>query len=287
MKHIYLIFSLLFLGHISSFTQSIEFAPAGSVWKYQRLEGGWGPPVVDSVEVRYTDNIWVDSILCKRLTAPEGDYYIYQEGNRVYHRRDTASQFGLLWDFGVMPGDSFFVHSNNYFFEKEIKMVCTGRDTFVENNVTLPRINLTMYCGGSWLQAITVNPRYGPMYDTYCPDYLFNTYNYCLVDFFYGFTLLNYSDSTFANVINCPVSTTDLGAPPNISAAPNPTTGWIQLLSLPNDATIHCYDAFGRLVTVPSDSSNFVDLSGCPNGVYILDLRVEGRSFERIKVVKM
>jgi hypothetical protein len=288
MKHIYFIFSILCLGQISSFAQTIEFAPEGSVWKYQRQEGGWGPPVIDYVEVRYTDNILVDSILCKRLVAPEGDYYIYQDGDRVYHRRDTASQFKLLWDFGVMPGDSFLIYSNSaYAPEREIKFVCTGRDTILENNMPLPRINLTMYCGGTWVQPITVNPRYGPMYDGHCPDYMFNSYNYCIIDVGYGFTLLNYSDNTFATVINCSVSTTDLGAPPNISTAPNPTTGWVQLLGLPNDATIHCYDTFGRLVTVPSDSSNFVDLSSCPKGVYILDLRVSGQSFQRVKVIKI
>ena len=289
MKPTFLLFSTLFLTQTASNAQPIEFAPAGSVWEYQRLAYSWGPPVGDIVEVRYVDDIFVDTILCKRLSAPEGDYYIYQEGDRVYHRRDTATQFRLLWDFGVMPGDSFMIHSNGYYIGDEIniKMVCTGRDSFVENNETLPRIHLDMYCGGSWVQPITVNPRYGPMYDSYCPDYLFNTYNYCLIDFLYGFTLLNYSNTTFTTADNCLVSTTDPGVLPDIKTAPNPTVGWIQLLNLPDNATIYCYDTFGRLVTLPAGSDDTFNFSNCPNGVYVIDLQLDGQSFKRLKVLKI
>jgi hypothetical protein len=275
-----------FLGQLCA--QSIEFAPEGSVWKYQRQKGGWGPPIIDTVEVRYTDDIWVDTILCKRLTAPEGDYYVYQVGDRVYHRRDTASQFKLLWDFGVMPGDSFSVFNSTFASGNEVLFVCTGRDTIFENNVLLPRIDLTMYCGGSWVQSFSVNPRYGPRYNGYCPDYLFNTYNYCIVDAGYGFTLLSYSDSTFATVVNCPVSTIDPGALQHIGAAPNPTSGWVQLINLPdNTTTVHCYDTFGRRVPVPSGSGNTFDFSGRPNGIYLLDLQKDGQPFKRLRILKI
>jgi hypothetical protein len=287
MKHIYFIFSLLFLAPISLFAQPIEFAPEGSVWEYQRVAYAWGPPVVDYVEVRYADNIWVDSILCKRLIAPEGDYYVYQEGNRVFHRRDTASQFALLWDFGVLPGDSFVTQSNHYFYEQEIKMVCTGRDTVIENNVALPRIHLTMYCGGTWVQPITINPRYGPMYANYCPSYLFNTYNYCLVDFAYNLTLLQYSYNTFPGVLNCGTSTNGIGTVPAISVSPNPTSGIIQLINLPEEADVYCYDIFGRLVGIPPRSGNTIDLSVYPVGVYVLDIQLDRWVTRKLKVTKI
>jgi len=282
----YLLFSLLCFALTNAFAQSIEFAPEGSVWEYQRRAYGWGPPVADFVEVRYADNIWVDSILCKRFTAPEGDYYVYQDGDRVFHRRDTASQFGLLWDFGVLPGDSFIVHSYDYLIKKEIKMVCTGRDTVVENNVALPRIHLTMYCGGVWAQPITVNPRYGPMYATYCPDYLFNSYNYCLIDFEYNFRLLQYSDNTFPGVVNCSTSTDDTGTVPAISASPNPTTGQIQLEHLPGDATVHCYNALGHRMEIPY-SNGLLDVSACPNGIYVVEVQFGEGIYRRIKIAKI
>lgn len=141
MKYFFLTFALFNLGQAALHAQSIEFSPPGSVWEYQRQAPGWGPPVIDFVQVRYVDDVWIDSILCKRLVAPEGDYYIYQVGDRVYHRFDT-SQFKLLWDFGVMPGDSFLVYSNSEYLPNghKIKFTCTGRDTVMQNSVPLPRI---------------------------------------------------------------------------------------------------------------------------------------------------
>lgn len=272
----------------TNYAQSIEFAPEGSVWEYRRQAGGWGPPVIDYVKVRYIDNILVDSILCKRLTAPEGDYYVYQVGDRVYHRRDTATQFKLLWDFGVMPGDTFTVYSSSeYTPEKEIKVACTGRDTILENNVPLPRIDLTFLCSG-WSYSITVNPRYGPMYKTYCPDYLFNTYNYCVIDAGYGFTLLNYSDTEFPSVINCPNIVVDSGYVAQLTVFPSPTTGMVYLNNLPDGADFECYDIVGRLVTVPRDTvRDSIDLSDAPAGIYIVYIRMNDRTIRKVKVSKI
>jgi hypothetical protein len=134
---------------------------------------------------------------------------------------------------------------------------------------------------------ITVNPRYGPMRNTYCTGYLFNTHNYCNVDGGYGYTLLTYSDSTFSTVDNCFVSTSDIGMLPNIITAPNPTTGRVQLLNLPNGATVHCYDALGRLVTPPIVSGDIVDLSTCSAGIYLVELRIDGQVVKRVRVLKI
>ncbi len=288
MKPIFTFFALFFAVESTIQAQSIEFAPEGAVWRYERLAGGFGPPVIDYVEVRYTDDVLVDSIWCKQLVAPEGDYYIYQVGDRVYHRRDTASQFTLLWDFGVMPGDSFFIYSNSMYTPgKEIKFVCTGRDTILENNTPLPRIELTMYCGGSWVQPITVNPRYGPMYKTYCPGYLFGTYNYCVIDVGYGFTLLHYTDSEFPTIPNCTISTDDLVESLAVKASPNPTSGQFTLTNLPDKAQVRVFDSFGRAVALPTRTSNVLDLSNNPNGVYLVDIQVGTMLIRRIKVVKI
>jgi Secretion system C-terminal sorting domain len=288
MKPFYLLVSIFILGPMAASAQSIEFAPAGSVWEYRRQLGIFGPPVYDFAEVRYVDDVLVDTILCKRLSSAEGDYYVYQTGDRVYHRRDTAAQFKLLWDFGVMPGDSFFVSCCTEFVGlADIRVVCTGRDTIIENGLQLPRIDLVFYCGLLSPTLVTVNPRYGPMYAGGCPNYVFNN-DYCVIDGYYGYTLLSYIDNSFSGAMNCSTSTNDMdGEQPTIQAHPNPTTGRVQLTNFPSGANIRCYDAFGRSVDLPADAGNSVDLSGYPSGLYVVEVYAGGRRFQWVKVVKL
>ena len=289
MNHFSIIFSLLlaFSAHLAA--QPIEFAPEGSVWTYTQITFDWGgPPTFEQVEVRYTDNIVVDGINCKRLVAPNGDYYVYQLGDRVYHRRDTGTQFTLLWDFGVMPGDSFVTQSH-VIEGIQFSFICVGRDTVVENGIPLPRIDLDVHCQfqSNWVERITINPRYGPMYKQYCPSYLFNTYNKCLVDFPHGFELLSYSDVVFPSILNCPSSTNNLAERLPIMALPNPTNGQIILTNLPDGATFRLFDALGRGVELPASTGTQVDLGQYPNGVYLLEIWVGLRRLQQLRLMKI
>lgn len=289
-------FIVIFLGllYTPAQAQYIEFAPEGAVWTYVRREGGFGPAVFKQVQVIYYEDVLVDTLVCKHLLADEGGYYIYQSGEKIYNSWDGGSTFHLLWDFGVMPGDTFNVPSVNGWFgaspDGSTNYLCTGRDTAMVGGELLPQIYLKNLCSVFGNYEIVVNPRFGPMYlpDYGCPEYIFPSWPGCFTDVARS-TLLSYRDITFPTITGCPVETNEHSehSIESVTASPNPTTGQLFISNLPNDAIIRCTDSFGRLIFVQPYLNQPIDLASLPNGIYIVDIRIERQQFKKVKVFKM
>ncbi len=288
MKPFFIFLAFFFAFESTIQAQSIEFAPEGAVWTYSRREGFWGPPMFSIVQVTYNQDVVVNSIVCKEFLAAEGNYLIYQSGDKVFNSWDYGNTFHLLWDFGVMPGDTFTVPMRDSWQQMygNTSYVCTGRDTAMVNGELLPRIYLNNLCSSS-AGKLVVNPRFGPMYipDQGCPEYVLPSWPGCLTDQASS-VLLSYQDNVFPPVTGCP-TIEDEPVPVYVIASPNPTSGQFTLTNLPENARVRVFDCFGRAVALPTNASNLLDLSNNPNGVYLVDIQVDNVKNHRIKVVKI
>jgi Secretion system C-terminal sorting domain len=278
LKCLYLVLLFAFVTPLPA--QSVEFAPAGSVWTYFRYTGFFGPLMYDTITLKRIEDQVVNGVNCKQFIGNDAGFYCYQTDDRIYHTLSPDEPFTLLWDFGVMPGDTF-VSVRGFFSSDTMVYVCIGRDTVIENGILLPRIDLVRYCSfyDNWSETITVNPLYGPMLKDNCPGFLFSTYNECIIDFYHGFSLISYNFNTFNINYNCGFSSTQDKLPDleRITAAPNPSNGLIQLNNLPVGATVQVFDVLGRLLTGMPVFDAELDLSACPNGLYFVQVESDNR----------
>jgi hypothetical protein len=112
-----LFLSLIFIHNISF----AQFAPQGAVWHYSLQPPGppfWNYPVI--LEANGTQVI--NGITCTVITeapgynscAPFTVHYIYESGNVVYVYNSYDSLFYKLYDFNLVPGDTFSLNYSNW-----------------------------------------------------------------------------------------------------------------------------------------------------------------------------
>ncbi len=71
-----------------------------------------------------------------------------------------------------------------------------------------------------------------------------------------------------------------------VTAFPNPTTGRVYLDPLPRGSQPLLFDAAGRRLPIAPDAAGALDLSGLPNGWYLIAVPGESGSYTRLPVLK-
>ncbi|MBB6330452.1 hypothetical protein HNP24_001402 [Chryseobacterium sediminis] len=70
-----------------------------------------------------------------------------------------------------------------------------------------------------------------------------------------------------------------------VSVYPNPATDFIQINSLSTVKSIEIYDETGKLIKTETNG-NRIDVKGLPSGVYMLNIKTEGRNFTEKVIIK-
>lgn len=70
-----------------------------------------------------------------------------------------------------------------------------------------------------------------------------------------------------------------------VSVYPNPATDFIQINSLSTVKSIEIYDETGKLIKTETNG-NRIDVKGLPSGVYMVNIKTEGRNFTEKVIIK-
>ncbi|KAA2223449.1 T9SS type A sorting domain-containing protein [Chryseobacterium sediminis] len=70
-----------------------------------------------------------------------------------------------------------------------------------------------------------------------------------------------------------------------VSVYPNPATDFIQINSLSTVKSIEIYDESGKLIKTETNG-NRIDVKGLPSGVYMINIKTEGRNFTEKVMIK-
>lgn len=298
MRQLNLLFFLLF--SITAFAQSIEFAPPGATWKYVRSQFTFGGIDEEFRTLTYIEDDVIDGKPCKTL-AGDGLYYVYQEDDKVYYRHSGDTSFFLLWDFGIMPGESyevFFHHPMS--FEGLGLFTCTGRDTIFINGMKLPVIFLDMSCnsGQDTYYSVAVNPRFGPIIwgQQLAIPFVIPDNPGCIIDG-WSYQLCAYRDNELGVYHTgdpnfCTIVSVEEPIARDVVVAPNPATDQVTI-QLPNDLsgevlTAQLTDLTGRVVLEQNISAPVSTLAipahRCATGLYLLQIKGEKSRFKTQKL---
>ncbi len=298
MRQLNLLFFLLL--STTFFAQSIEFAPPGATWKYVRSEFTFMGGLNEEFRtLTYLDDEVIDGIPCKTLSG-DGTYYIYQDDDKVYYRHPEDTTFFLMWDFGIMPGESYevlFHHPMS--FEGVGFFTCTGRETVFVNGIELPVIFLDMSCdnGQNTYYSLAVNPRFGPMLwsSQWAIPFLVPDNPGCIIDG-WSYNMCAYRDNDFGlyafNPGFCTIVSVEEPVAYDVVVAPNPATDQVTI-QLPADLsdevlTVQLTDLTGRVVVEQNISAPVSTLAipahRCATGMYLLQIKGEKSRFKPQKL---
>ncbi len=217
-------------------------------------------------------------------------YYEYESNDSVFHW--NGEEFELIYNFNLIVGDTV---SYNWSFHDSVHLVLDSIG--IQNFSNQPRriqyfrslvaLNPNLaWCGlpeeyviiegiGSLLNR---NPRY----DFLCATDLPWVSLRCFSDSFSNYN----PDKLICDIIDRIVPTFEVATGIDLQVYPNPTTDWLQIktIAAPPITAAIIYDLLGykRVVNV---YQNRLDVSFLPNGVYFLEVALEGQVFTK-KIIK-
>lgn len=306
MKKALLTLAIAFLGAVTGFAQTHEFAPVGAEWNYS-YQNHW---VDGFVQIKSVSDTVIEDHSCRKLEKYYhcfeylfGTYYENLIGNEyVCQVEDVVmlyqnGQFHILYDFGANIGDTWIIPGKEIPCEQTYgttQVVGTGTENV--NGHTL-RYVLVLDApesywgyGHSLMQAsnpdtIKIVESIGPIGTYLLPE------QRCEYDYNEGGPLRCYWDETIGHVSyysnNCDYINTeyqDVEELPEDDAVvfcPNPASTWAVVdYKLPADKTeavVEIYNSLGAKVMsvelVGSQGQRVLDFRHLPGGVYTYNLR--------------
>ncbi len=218
-----------------------------------------------------------------------GYEYTYISNDVVYLYNKKSNDFDTLCNFRASIGDKWKASRNDDWSPCDtgfVTVIDTGSK--VINGILLKWIYVNNQFNSNFQYTDTIYERIG-----YANFYLYPS-DYCQmqIDAHEGGPLLCYSDSVFPlfkSFMNCGIgvgiknSLTDK----TILFYPNPTIGILKFENLPinEEVNYNIYALNGKIIQQGIINANQVDISSFENGVYFLEINIEGKS-KKYKVVK-
>lgn len=289
-----------------SFAQT--FAPIGAEWHY--TEGFAFSGDIDYLTIKSIKDTTINGKQSRKLYCdwlcwnPSGIQYIHYSNDSLYHYNSVLDKFQLIAAFNAQKDDSWNIAIKDW--DESIDTVTVLVDsinTIPVNQKQLRQLFVTYYLKDYDSKGVQVrNDSYTSRIIEKIGDvyYLFNfpvnaslmcDANYsqglrCYEDSELGFYSTGIADSctykyTWTGIEN--KSVVDI-----LEVFPNPTHGWLEINTSRGIAiTAKIEDLSGKsLMFKKMNSSNLLDISGLPNGIYILTIYDKDKNIGSTKILK-
>lgn len=296
MKRALLVF--LFFGFSIVVKSQIAWCDTGATWYYYH---SWFAYTAH-LQVKYISDTTINSLATKKLemshysynqstgtyqVSAKGDMYTYSSNSVVYLYNLSSNLFDTLCNFNSKIGDKWktaavYTSTN-----------CNGVVTVIDTGTTIKY--------GQSLKWIYTNNIWGPFQfnDTIYERIGYNYWgpfpnDYCRsqVDAHIGGNLLCYSDSNFSTYnqsTSCDfiINFTRENSNSKIKFYPNPTSNLLNFENLPinEEVNYNIYALDGKIIQQGTINTSQIDIASFENGVYFLEISIEGKS-KKYKVVK-
>lgn len=308
---------------ITTTSKAQTWCSPGATWHYSYsawLNAGYykiayiGDTLINNIQCQILEKTHVDYSRPNYHTSTSIMHeYTYADSNKVYVYR--YNQFYTMYDFGANVGDTIAVAGADDIMQIHTYCDSIGKirvdsiGTVTINGESLRYIYVRPLANSTWGWDCRIVEKIGPLnynnaYPTYynylfpvriwsnnCPPYMdeLNEGGYlkCYVDSSFQF----YPTGTAPNCEYIPTSLEEILQSPGLLAVyPNPTHSslTIKLPSHIKEAGIEIKNMLGKNVHsehIYAESTKTIDVSAIPNGVYIAQLQIENKIFNK-KFVK-
>jgi len=279
-----------------------EWGPVGAKWWYGAVDVPlFGPPPYAEwpYHMEAIGESMIQDRVCSEISFLGNDYcaicdpcYIHEDSNRVYYFSPALNGFHLLYDMNGNPGESWEVvfHSNAFnppLQTMEVMVVDTM--SIVVNGIRLKQQRVTvdgfeydhpMLFGGTITESIGGDMSFFPMIREMCE--VGYTGLRCYEDNAIGTHHVTTEDCDYT-ITEVPEHTSSIVA----DVWPNPTNHFLNIewQRLPI-GEITLFDAMGRQVLRQQshEQRERIDVSGFPNGLYVIQL-VQGEVKSSLRIV--
>jgi hypothetical protein len=294
-----LLITLLFSFSIIAKSQ-IAWCDTGATWYY----GHSVHSTTGYLLVKYTGDTLINSVVTKKLNmhqylydyvskkyfnGSQGNLFTYTINKVVYLYNQSTNSFDTLCNFNAKIGDKWKTATSINFTN------CDGIVTVIDTGTTF-RFGKSLkwiYTDNYWWPNIQFKDtiyerigyfRWGPFPNDYCHSQF---------DAHTGGYLRCYSDTNFStynkqtNSCNFIVNSILENAFSKIKFYPNPASNLLNFENLPINEKVNynIYALNGKIIQQGAINSSQIDISSFENGVYFLEINIEGKS-KKYKVVK-